>query len=99
MSDCSGYTSMAEKFDGVDYAPARLAYLGSVFSKEYVAALTKHPPEEWAEFDRWEMHQHLSREVHELQLALWCNKLDGEHGIIREAVAQRIIDEMIRRRS
>jgi len=102
VSDCSGYTSMAEEFAGTDYAPARLSYFGGVFLKEYTAALSKHTPEEWAAFERWEMHQCLEREVGELKRALWCNEMDGEHGIIREAVhvqvvAQRIMDEMLRR--
>ena len=102
MNDCSGYTMLAEEFAGKDYTPARLSHFSAIFAKEYVAALVKHPPKEWARFERWEMHQHHEREVRELQLALWLNELEGEHGILREAVhvqvvAQRIIDEMSRR--
>jgi hypothetical protein len=102
VSGGNGYTKLTEEYQDQSYAPARFTYLSVAFAKEYVAATIKHPPEEWAEFQRWEMQQRLEREVRELKLALWLNKLEGYHGILREAihvqvVAQRIIDEMVRR--
>ena len=74
----------------------------SLFKTEFGLAVQKHPPQEWAEMHPADMHRELLREVDELNLSLWLDDLDGEHGIIREAVhvqvvAQRIIDEMIRR--
>jgi len=102
VSGGNGYTKLTEEYQDKSYAPARIAYLGAAFAKEYVAATIKHSPEEWAALKRWEMQQYLEREVRELKLALWLNELEGDHGIIREAihvqvVAQRIIDEMVRR--
>jgi len=102
VSGSNGYTKLTEEYQDQSYAPARLVYLGVAFAKEYVAATVKHPPEEWAALERWEMPRHLEREVRELKLALWLNELEGDHGILREAlhvqvVAQRIIDEMVRR--
>lgn len=72
------------------------------FQVEFDRALKKYPPEMWADLHLIEMHMALLREVEELKVALWKGDLDGEHGIIREAihvqvVAQRIADEMKRR--
>jgi len=72
------------------------------FKIELDLAIQKHPQEEWEEMHPSDMHGELLREVDELKRALWAGELDGDHGIIREAVhvqvvAQRIIDEMERR--
>lgn len=72
------------------------------FITEYELAHEAYPPITWAKMHRQEMHRALEREVNELKTALWADDLNGDHGIIKEAlhcqvVAQRIIDECSRR--
>lgn len=72
------------------------------FKIELEMAIQKHPQAEWEKMQPFDMHGELLGEVDELKSALWAGELNGDHGIIREAVhvqvvAQRIIDEMKRR--
>ena len=76
--------------------------LESEFAEEMARAKEKYPAELWAKLHPWDMAQALKAEFDELYLALWSEDLNGEHGILKEAmhvevVARRIVSEMKRR--
>lgn len=74
----------------------------ALFQTELSRALQKYPPAVWAAMECDEMVDRLILEAEELRRALLMGDLEGNHGILVEAVhaqvvAQRIMDEMRRR--